>query len=447
MNPEVYAAGAYLVIGLALFIGLLLPRLTARRAVSAPIVLLGIGVVAGLIPLPARLSLDPMRHAAITEQVTTVTIIVALTGVGLAIDRPLRRSRATWRRWSSTWRLLLLGMPLSIAAMTLLGWSLVGLAPGAALVLAAALAPTDPVLASDVQVEGPTTDVADDRLDEDDEMRFALTSEAGLNDGAAFPFVVGGITLLTTGLSVHSATQWFTWEIIGRTAIGVGVGWLVGTLLGKFAFRAPRRLQLAEIGDPLLIVAAPFIAYGLGELAQGWAFLSVFVCALCMRAGNPTHDYHGSMHDVIDRLEHLLTLVVLLLLGAALSGGLLRSLTWQGALLGVLLILVVRPLTGWLALWTPGGADRAGDGVLGPRERLATAFLGVRGIGTIYYLAYATTHAEIDDMGLLWSVAAFTVALSVVVHGVAATPIVVRLDRARRVRPAGSAPTAARAAD
>lgn len=437
MSASTYIAAAYLIIGIALFVGLLLPRITANRAISSPIVLLTIGLAAGMLPLPDGVSLDPMKHPALTEQITTITIVIALTGVGLALDRPLQRSRETWKRWNSTWRLIFIAMPLAIAVTAVLGWWLAGLVPGAALVLAAALAPTDPVLASDVQVEGPTVDVDDEeRLDEDDEMRFALTSEAGLNDGAAFPFVVAGLSLLGAGSVWSWAPSWIAWELVGRTLIGVFVGWVVGTLLGKLAFRAPRSVRFADIGDPLLIVAAPLIAYGLGELVHGWAFLSVFVCALCMRASDRTHEYHQHMHGVIDRLEHLFTLLVLLMLGAALTDGMLAHLTWAGALVGVLLIFVIRPVTAWVALWSPHKVDRAGDGVLGPRERLATAFLGVRGIGTLYYLAYASSHAKVDNGAELWSIAGFTVALSVIVHGMAATPIVQWLDRTRRAKAA-----------
>ncbi|MBC9957445.1 sodium:proton antiporter [Yimella sp. cx-51] len=432
MSPSTVLAAAYLIVGLALFVGLLLPRLTENRAISSPIVLLIIGLAAGLVPLPDGVTLHPLDHPALAEQLTTVTIIVALTGVGLALDRPLQRTRRSWQRWNATWRLIFIAMPLAIAITAALGWWLAGLVPGAALVLAAALAPTDPVLASDVQVGGPTVDVSDDALDEDDEVRFALTSEAGLNDGAAFPFVVAGLSMLSAGSVWSWAPAWIAWELIGRTLIGVLVGWVVGTLLGKLAFRAPKGMRFADLGDPLLIVAAPFIAYGLGELVHGWAFLSVFVCALCMRASEPTHEYHDQMHGVIERLEHLLTLLLLLLLGAALTDGMLGDLTWPGALVGLLLIFVVRPVTAWLALWSPGTIDRAGDGVLGPRERLATAFLGVRGIGTLFYLAYATAHSQLDNAAELWSIAGFTVALSVLVHGMSASPVVNWLDRARQ---------------
>ena len=98
-------------------------------------------------------------------------------GVGLAIDRPLElRNRASWRRWNPTWRLLGITMPLCIAGVALLGWG-AGLAPAAALLLGAVLAPTDPVLASDVQVAGPQT--GDHEVDEADELRFTLTSRRG----------------------------------------------------------------------------------------------------------------------------------------------------------------------------------------------------------------------------------------------------------------------------
>ena len=142
-----------------------------------------------------------MEHRALVEQVTQFAVLLALMGVGLALDRPLRlRAGPTGGRWSATWRLLLAAMPLSILAIWLLGWWGLGLTSATALLLGAVLAPTDPVLAGDVQVGGP--DVAtqnEDESDERHEVRFALTSEAGLNDGLAFPFVYAAIFLLEKG--------------------------------------------------------------------------------------------------------------------------------------------------------------------------------------------------------------------------------------------------------
>jgi NhaP-type Na+/H+ or K+/H+ antiporter len=137
------------------------------------------------------------------------------------------------------------------------------------------------------------------------------------------------------------------------------------------------------------------------------------------------------MHAVVDRLERLLTLAVLLFLGVAMTNGLLSNLSWQGAAVGACLVFVVRPLSGWLALAVGQPRPRIGSHALGPHERRATAWLGVRGVGSLYYIAYALIEAEFGDHALLWSTVAFTVALSVIVHGVAATPVMRGLDRAR----------------
>ena len=427
----------YLLAGAALLLAVVLPVALSRAAVSAPIVLLVVGALMGLLPLPAGIEFAPTENRDLVEHLTEFTVIVALMGVGLALDRPLElRSPRTWRRWGAAWRLLGIAMPLCIAGVALLGWSVMGLAPAAALLLGAALAPTDPVLASDVQVEGPTPAEGEDQLeiDERDEVRFALTSEAGLNDGLAFPFVYGAIALATLGPVTEWGLGWLGWDLLGKTAVGVLAGTGTGWLLAKSAFRAPAQsLRLAETGEPLLALAAMMLSYGAAETLGGYGFLAVFACAMTLRSAERGHDYHVHMHQIVERLERLLTLVVLLLLGVAMTNGLLRDLTWQGALVAVLLVFAIRPLTGMVSLWVRPGS-RAGDHLLTPGERLTTAFFGIRGVGSLYYLAYATGQADFADLDALWSTVAFTVVLSVTVHGVAATPVMRRLESSRDVR-------------
>ncbi|MEO7058725.1 MAG: cation:proton antiporter [Lapillicoccus sp.] len=421
----------FLVIGLSLLLAVVLPTALSRFPVSAPMVLVGIGIVIGLTPLADGFDADPVANRAVVEHLTEVTVLVALMGVGLALDRPLDlRRRASWRHWSPTWRLLAVAMPLTIAAVALLGWWGLGLGPAAALLLGAALAPTDPVLASDVQVEGPRVGTADE-IEEEDEVRFALTSEAGLNDGLAFPFVHAAVLLAGAGSLATWGLRWVGWDLVLEVALGVGVGYAVGRGLAAAAFRAPRRsLRLAEQGDPLLALAALLTAYGLSELVGGYGFLAVFTCAMTVRAADPAHGYHEAMHGVVERLERLLTLLVLLTIGIATTRGLLAHLDWRGVVVAGALVVVIRPAAAFLALAyrrrtddEPGGITRS--------EAVVAACFGVRGVGSLYYLAYATGHAGFAEERWLWSTVTFTIVLSVFVHGVAVTPALAWLERQR----------------
>lgn len=395
----------------------LLPRLLERRPLSMPIIFLGLGMV--LYALPTGLPMPhPQAHLAFTEHLTEVCVVIALMGAGLKIDRPLG-----WRRWSSTWRLLAIAMPLTIAAMMLLGWW-AGLAPAAALLLAAALAPTDPVLAADVQVGEPNEDTGTDAAPDEaeDEVRFALTSEAGLNDGLAFAFVYAAMAMAVAGTAPAGwIGEWLAIDVLYKVAAGIAAGLIIGRLLGRLFFRArSRELRLAKHSEGFLVIAATALAYGATELAGGYGFLAVFVCARTIRAAERSHEYHQVLHDFAEQTERLLTVALLCLLGGAVVGGLFKPLTWAGALLGLALIFIVRPLSGWIALFRGSGRSS---------ERAVIAFFGIRGIGSVYYLAYATGHADFPGADLLWAITGFVIVVSVVVHGVSATPVMRRLDR------------------
>ncbi len=327
------SSALYLVAGLAILLAAVLPSVLSRFALSPPIVLLAAGMAMGLLPVGDEELLDPVTHRVLVEQVTQFAVLLALMGVGLALDRPLRlRHPRDWRRWSATWRLLFAAMPLTILGVWLLGWWGLGLAPATALLLGAVLAPTDPVLAGDVQVGGP--DVATQEADESDErheVRFALTSEAGLNDGLAFPFVYASIFLLEQGSPSSWLAGWFAWELVGKVLVGFLVGAFVGWLLAKLAFRARKvSLRLAEQGEPLLALAALATSFGAAELVGGYGFIAVFTCGMAMRNAERSHDYQEAMHGVVERLERLLTLLVLLCLGIAMTRGLLDALDWRG---------------------------------------------------------------------------------------------------------------------
>ncbi|PKW27017.1 cation:proton antiporter [Phycicoccus duodecadis] len=431
----------YVVLGASLLLAAVLPQVLHRYALSAPIVLVVTGMLVGLLPLSTGIVVDPLALRPVIEHVTEVTVLVALMGVGLALDRPLRwRVARSWRAWGPAWRLLAVGLPLTTAGVALLAWGPLGVALPAALLLGAALSPTDPVLASEVQVDGPTQEGDVDEIDETDEVRFALTSEAGLNDGLAFPFVYAAVFLASKGAASGWFGQWLAWELVGKVVVGTLAGVAVGWAVAKLVFRAPARsLRLAEVGEPLVAIAAFLLAYGVAELVEGYGFLAVFACALTIRSVDRDSDFHGHMHDVVHRLETLLTLIVLLTLGFALTNGLLANLDWRGVVLGVTLVFVIRPVAGYVSFL----GYRCEEGVRGRldrRERLVVAFFGVRGVGTIYYLAYAAGATPFAEERWLWSTVGFTIGLSVLVHGVLATPVMRRLDARREADPAVAGP-------
>jgi NhaP-type Na+/H+ or K+/H+ antiporter len=412
----------FVVAGLGLLAAAALPRVAAGRAFSPPMVFVLLGVVLGLLPLglPGQIQAPPSDGdaLAVVEHLTEIVVIVSLFGVGLALDRPFG-----WRRWSSTWRLIALAMPLTIAAVALLGWGVLGLAPAAALLLGAVLAPTDPVLASEVQVGEPSDDP-----EAEDEVRFALTSEAGLNDGLAFPFVYAA-TLLAAAPLLEWGPRWLAWELTGKIALGVVVGLATGWALARLAFRSSARaLRFAETAEALVALAAVFLTYGLAETVGGYGFLAVFVAAVTLRSYERNHSYQHVLHSFVEQVERLLTLALLVLLGFACVHGLLAGLTPAGALVAVLLVFVVRPLTAWVSL------RRAH---LRPEQRAAVAFFGVRGIGSFYYLSFALGTAAFTGADTLWAVVACAVLVSVVVHGVAAGPVMTWVDR-REQRSAAS---------
>ncbi|WP_117594419.1 cation:proton antiporter [Haloprofundus halophilus] len=414
-----------IIVALALLGAVALPRLLENRPLSFPMIYVGFGVV--LFSLPGVPSVDPVGNAAVTERLTELVIIVSLMGAGLKLDRPF-----DWRSWSSTWRLLGVALPLTIAAVALLAWGVLGLLPATAILLGAVVAPTDPVLAADIGAGAPLTELEEEHAPEHEwgTVQFALTSEAGLNDGLAFPFTNLAIAVAAAALSGEGAwlLDWVLVDVLYKIAAGIVVGYLVGELMARTVFRAPATLHLAEVTAGAEALAATFLAYGLTELVGGYGFIAVFVAALALRHFEWEHDYYRELHDFAVMVERLLLATVLVLFGGALAGGLLAPLTLPLALLGLALVFVIRPLAG-VATFVGSAAP--------PAERAVVSFFGIRGIGSFYYLSYALVHASFRQRELvvaansLWAFVGFVVLISVIVHGVSASPVMESLDRLR----------------
>ncbi|HET6468269.1 MAG TPA: cation:proton antiporter [Geminicoccaceae bacterium] len=383
-----------------------LPLMIRRLPLSMPVILLGVGGVLTTVSFEGVWP-HPRRYPEATERLAEFLVLVSLMGAGLKLDTPVG-----WRRWQTTWRLLGITMPLSIAAIALLGWGVLGLAPASAMLLGAVLAPTDPVLASDVQVGPPGAG-------DEHHVRFALTSEAGLNDGLAFPFVNLAIAMALHGPAPGIwLLEWLALDVVWKLAAGVAVGWAAGRIAGRLLFRLPYGPILAETKDGFVAVGLTLLAYGLTELVHGYGFLGVFVAAVTLRAAERNHEYHQHLHHFSMQVERLTLAGLLLLFGASFAANFLELITPLQVGTALAVLLVVRPVAGLLGL--AGRPEPLSD-------RLAIGFFGIRGIGSFYYLAYALTATEFAEEELLWTMVALIVVLSILIHGLTATPAMSRL--------------------
>jgi NhaP-type Na+/H+ or K+/H+ antiporter len=382
-------------IGAAIFAAYWFPRLVFPRAASSAALLMIVGLVTYTI-VPGMEALDPTTSPRLWEMISEIVLIVVLFATGLRID-----NLGSYRLWSPTLRLLLIAMPLTIAAVGGLAWGLAGMTVAGAVLLGAVLAPTDPVLAGDVQVGPP-------HEGNEHPVRFTLTAEAGLNDGLAFPFVYLGLLIAARGADPSAwLTEWFLRDVLYRIAVGASLGAAVGWLLGMTLFSTWGSGAIQKSGPGVIALAAVLLCYGIVELAEGYGFIGAFVAGLACRRVHKKHHFHRRLYVFSEAIEHALTAILLVLVGSTLPA-LWPALDWRHSVIGFSLLLVIRPVVGWLAL---KGTDLASG------DRWIVGFFGVRGVGSIYYIAYASGHVELINERPLWALVAFTVFASAVIHG------------------------------
>ncbi|MBB6425176.1 sodium:proton antiporter [Sphingopyxis sp. JAI128] len=397
-------------VGAVMIAAFWLPRFLSGREPAASALLILFGIAIHWIFPGISQALDPRQAPLFWELASELAVIVALFGTGIRIDNV-----TDYRRWRPTIRLLAIAMPITIAAVAFMGFAFAGMTLAGALLLGAVLAPTDPVLAGEVQV-GPPTEGGEHPV------RFTLTTEAGLNDGLAFPFVYLGLLAGTTGFSAAMLGEWLLLDVLYRIAVGCAAGAAVGWVLGRVLFVIPRGNVLADTASGLLAIAGVLLCYGMTELAEGYGFIACFVAGVVLRRVEAEHAFHGQLHGFNEAIELALTALLLMLIGATFPR-LFVELDWAHAAIALGLLFVVRPLAGWVSLLRTG---------LPQAERLVIAFYGVRGIGSIYYLGYAASHLELVNEGPLWATIALTILLSTMVHGFTAGPVVDHIVRHRQ---------------
>lgn len=418
----------------ALIIGVLLITIALsgttlkRLPLSTAMLYLAAGVGLG----PAGLDLlapDPMSYSIILEMTTEVAVLISLFSVGLKLGLPFSH-----RSWRLPVRLAILTMSITIALISGIAMLGLGLPLGAAILLGAILAPTDPVLASDVQVIE-----AGDR----DRVRFSLTGEGGLNDGAAFPFVMLGLGLLGHHDLGIGGWRWFAQDVIWAVGAGLLIGGILGTLIGRLVVYLRSRHRESVGLDEFLALGLIALTYGLALLSHTYGFLAVFAAGLALQrvkerptarasmnilqsglqnkeanealATDSRHASAYMMQEVLgfnEQLERIVEVAIVLIVGAMLA----YTYAHPGAAWFVAaVLLVVRPISVWLGLL---GVSASRD------QRLLISWFGIRGIGSIYYLMYAINHGlppSLEDE--LIPLTLTMVAVSIVVHGISVTPL------------------------
>lgn len=451
----------FLVVG-GLFITMALAGSLLRRILlSSAIIYLAIGFGLGPHGL-ALLDLDFQRDADILEILTEIAVIISLFTTGLKLRAPL-----TSRAWLPALRLSTIGMIITVGLVALVGNLVFGFSLGAAVLLGAVMSPTDPVLASDVQTRHPY---------DQDRLRFSLTAEAGLNDGTAFPFVMLGLGLLGLHSTGPMGLRWIGVDVVWATAAGLCIGALLGTLVGKLILHLRRDHKEAVGLDDFLTLGLIALSYGLALYLNAYGFLAVFAAGLALRHLEQTSSADAAVNhhqnDVAndrpepdtekqiltastdevsplndmdsadeiaatdpekapaymaramlhfnESLERIAEVALVVCVGCLLD---LSMLTWEALAFVLILMFIIRPVAVWLSLLRSGTS----------RERFRLiAWFGVRGIGSLYYLAYALTHnLGVAEGQRLADFTLIAVAVSVVVHGTTVTPLMSWYGRKR----------------
>ena len=419
----------FLLVGsLLLAMGLTLPAFK-RLPVTSAIVYLAVGVVIGPTVLNA-FHFNPLKEAALLETLTEVAVLISLFAAGVKMPVPV-----TLSRWRAPILLAFVSMAITVGMVATFAHYLLGLPLGAAVLLGAIVAPTDPVLATDVQIRHPG-----DR----DRLRFNLTCEAGMNDGSAFPFVMLGLGLLGLHELGDFGARWVLVDVLWATTAGILIGVVLGSGLGRLSWRLRSRAAGHDLMDDFLGLGLIGLVYGVSELVSAWGFLAVFFAAVALHqterklsddgsctstsppltaqrllnALNGSSD--GALRPTVsegslvfkEHLERLSELVLILLVGGSLF---LDSWSWRAVGFAMFLFLVARPLSVLAGL----SFSRAPW-----RIRAMAGWFGVRGIGSLYYLMYAIQHGLPEDIALeLIHLTLIVVTASILVHGISVKPL------------------------
>ena len=431
----------FVLVGALLLVRGLTSTILKRSPVTAAIIYLAVGLLVG----PSVLNVfhfNPLKEAALLEVLTEVAVLISLFSAGVKMPVPFR-----FASWRAPILLATVSMTLTVALVAAFAYYVLGLPLGAGVLLGAIVAPTDPVLATDVQIRHPG-----DR----DQLRFTLTCEAGMNDGSAFPFVMLGLGLLGLHELGDWNLRWVVVDVLWATVAGVAIGIVAGIALARLGWKLRREPHKHELMDDFLGLGLIGVVYGLAVMVSAWGFLAVFFAAVALRQTErklakaaqqssavatsaqpasaaadakpepePVETVSEGSLVFKEHLERLSEVMLVILVGGALF---VNSWSWAAAGLALFLFVVARPVSVVVALLGSGTSWRI---------RGMTGWFGVRGIGSLYYLMYAIQHGLPETLALqLTQMTLIVVTLSILLHGISVKPLMALFWRRGEPRPA-----------
>ena len=446
----------FLLVGGLLLARGLMASLLKHLPVTPAIVYLLVGLLVG----PTVLNMfhfNPLKESALLETLTEVVVLISLFSAGVKMPAPI-----SFVRWRAPVMLATVSMAASVGLIAAFAYYLLDLPLGAGILLGAILAPTDPVLATDVQTRHP-----DDR----DQLRFTLTCEAGMNDGSAFPFVMLGMGLLGLHDLGDAGQRWLLVEVLWATVAGIAIGVAAGVALAHVGRKLRGHPPRHELMNDFLGLGLIGVVYGLSVMVDAWGFLAVFFAAVALRQtelkhinsapalpgaaanagpGVPVMAGHAAVASAVamavtptvaveqpladpaatiserslvfkEHLERLSELLLVLLIGGTMFAS---SWSWRAVALALFLFVVVRPVSVLLGLVGTNTSWRI---------RGLVSWFGVRGIGSLYYLMFAIQHGLPESLALEFiELTLIVVTLSIFVHGISVKPLMARFWKNRK---------------
>jgi NhaP-type Na+/H+ or K+/H+ antiporter len=406
INMDIYNL-LLLATGIIALLAATVPVMMERKLVTAPILYLILGIA--FFFFFSKSEAEPLKHMEPIKRITEFVVIVALTNAGLKIKRPFK-----WSTWKYSVRLLAIAMPVTIVAAAYLGWWIMGLAPATAILFGALISPTDPVLASHLQTSQPSED-------DTSTIKLGLTSEAGMNDGLAFPFTYFAIMAASEGLDYKEwIGEWFLHYFLLKIAIALIIGAVSGWLLYKTVFSIGSHDQLSKISRGILSLSLTLLPYAITEVLGGYGFIAVFIAACMFSKYEKDVEHMDNLHDFNEELEAFIVAFLFIMIGIFFAFNYEKLFEPQIIAVALIMVLVVRPIAGYLSLIKTN---------LKPFQRFVMSFYGIRGIGSVFYLAYAFTSATFEDPTDLIGVMMVTIFLSVIIHGISSHWVQKKIER------------------